>query len=247
MGLYADPTIYDILQTPGTAGEVDDFERVAAAHGVRGSTWFEPACGTGRYLRVLAERGRRVLGYDADAGMVAYAARRLGSTVWKGSMTDAVVPGVRPSSVAVAINPVNTLRLLMSDREMTTHFAQVAGLLAATGIYIVGISLDDPDARPDEDLWEAARGRCRVSQLVNYLPPEPGTRRETVLSHLVVTRPRGVEHHDDRYELRSYSRRQWRRLVQGSALDWAGSYDGSGRPLGDRVVPYQLEGLVRSR
>ena len=243
MGLYADPSVYDILSTPGTAGEVDDFERVAAALGVRGTRWYEPACGTGRYLRVLRGRGYRAGGYDRDPGMVAYAARRLGRSVRAGSMTDAAAPGVRAGSVDVAFNPVNTIRHLTSDADMRAHFAQVARLLAPGGIYIVGISLDDPDARPDEDLWQARRGRCRVSQLVNYLPPEPGTRREAVISHLVVTRPRGVEHFDDRYDLRSYTGAQWRRLVAGSALRSVGSFDPFGKPLEGRILPYQLEVL----
>lgn len=252
-GLYADPSVYDILQTPGTAAEVDAFERVEAAFaGGRprraDRLWYEPACGTGRYLRVARGRGRTVGGYDADPGMVAYAARRLGPAVRRAAMADPVVPGVRPGSVSFAFNPVNTIRHLPDDRAVLAHLAQVARLLAPGGLYVVGISLADYDRlEPEEDLWEAARGRCRVSQLVNYLPPEPGTgraRTETVISHLTVTRPSGVEHRDDRYDLRTWDERQWRRLLERSALRRLGSCDGGGRPLAGHRLPYQLEVLA---
>lgn len=251
-GLYGDASVYDILQTPGTAAEVDALERVERAFGGEAARrpdrlWYEPACGTGRYLRVARGRGRSVGGYDRDPGMVAYAGRRLGQAVREAAMTDPVVPGVRPGSVPFAFNPVNTVRHLADDRALLAHFAQVAWLLAPGGLYVVGLSLVDYDRlEPEEDLWEAARGRCRVSQLVNYLPPEPGTARarlETVISHLTVTRPSGSEHRDDRFDLRCYDRRQWRRLLERSALRHLGSCDGRGRPLAGRHLPYQLEVL----
>ena len=254
-GLYGDAAIYDILHAPGTAAEVDALERIerdwARAGGRRLAgrrLWYEPACGTGRYLRVAHGRGRRVGGYDRDPGMVAYAQRRLGSLVRVAAMTDRTVPGVRPGAVALAFNPVNTIRHLPDDAAVLAHLAQVAALLAPGGVYCVGISFVDYDRlEPEEDLWEGARGRCRVSQLVNYLPPEPGTPRsrlETVISHLTVSRPSGEEHRDDRYDLRCYDRRQWRRLVARSALRRVGSRDAAGRPLAGRELPYAWEVLA---
>ena len=251
-GLYDDAAVYDILSTPGTAAEVDAIEQVEAAWGGEAARrpdrlWYEPACGTGRYLRVAQRRGRRIGGYDRDPGMVAYAARRLGSAVRLAGLTDPMAPGVLPGAVALALNPVNSIRHLPDDRSMLAHFAQVAWLLAKGGLYVVGISLTDYTwLEPEEDLWEAARGRCRVSQLVNYLPPEPDTpraRSETVISHLTITRPGGVEHRDDRYDLRCYDRRQWRRLLERSSLRHLASCDGEGAPLGGRRLPYQLEVL----
>jgi hypothetical protein len=250
--LYADAAVYDILQTPGTAAEVDALERVEEAFGGAPSAhdrlWYEPACGTGRYLRVAAGRGRRVGGYDRDPGMVAYAARRLGQAVRRADMTEAMVPGVRPGAVAFAFNPVNTIRHLPDDGAMLAHLAQVAWLLQPGGLYVVGISLTDYGNLVDEeDLWEAARGPCRISQLVNYLMPEPGTARartETVVSHLTITRPSGVEHRDDRYDLRCYDRRQWRRLVERSALRRLGACDAFGRVTTARHLSYQFEVLA---
>ncbi|MFO7652781.1 MAG: class I SAM-dependent methyltransferase [Candidatus Krumholzibacteriia bacterium] len=274
--LYDDPSVYDVLQTPGTAREVDVIERVERGHGGRRhrrddpTTWFEPACGTGRYLRVAARRGHPVLGCDSEPAMVAYAGRRLARALAAGSaaaeatdsprtvtarltvadMTDPqVVPRLGAASADLALNPVNSIRHLTSDRAVLDHLTVVARILRPGGIYVVGISLEEGNwLGPDEDVWVGRRGRCRVRQVVNYLPPRDGgrPRREVVLSHLVIERPRGVEHRDHRYVLRTYSRAQWRRLVARSSLHHEVSLDASGRVLAGRRVPYQLE-VLRAR
>lgn len=267
-GLYADPALYDILYTPGTAAEIDALERIeralaAGSHLRPDRLWFEPACGTGRCLRVAAGRGRRVAGFDREPALLAYAAARLArgprgagrprARLFTADLADfaaaAARAGLRPDSVDLAFITVNSLRHLGTDRAMLAHFAQVRDLLRPGGLYLVGISLTDYRwLWPDEDLWTAARGRCRVSQLVNWLPPEPGTpraRQERAISHLTVTRPGGTLHLDDAYDLRCYDLRQWRRLVGASALASAGSFDARGRPLPPGIWPYQLEALRR--
>jgi hypothetical protein len=258
--LYADPMVYDILYTPGTAGEVSALEklenRFAAGKLKQNRLWFEPACGTGRYLRVAQGRGRRVVGFDRDPGQLAYARQRLKgppgglfTADMAGFQAAAKVSGLKPGSVDFAFNPVNSIRLLGSDRAMLTHFEQMAYFLKPGAVYVVGLSLTNFDQlMPEEDLWRTARGRCQVSQLVNYLPPVPGTARarlEQVISHLTVDRPRGTQHFDDTYDLRCYDEIQWRDLVAKSRLDHAGSCDAFARLRHDRVLAYQLEVLRR--
>jgi SAM-dependent methyltransferase len=218
--------------------------------------WFEPACGTGRYLKVAAGRGRKVAGFDRDPGMIRYVRRRAGlqkAVLFEADMTDFAAAarraGLAPGSADFALQPVNSIRHLGSDRDLLAHLGQMARILAPGGIYVVGISLTDYGwLEPEEDVWTGARGRCRVHQLVNYLPPEPGTRRgraERVLSHLTIVRPRGTEHRDAVYDLRTYDRKQWRALVKRSPLEIAGSFDAFGDPLAGRVLNYQLEALRR--
>ena len=257
-GLYADPVVYDILYTPGTAGEVTAFEKLERKLSAGGLApdrlWFEPACGTGRYLRVAQRRGRRVAGFDRDPGPLAYARNRMKvppGALFQADMTDfsaaARKSGLEPGSVDFAFNPVNSLRHLNGDQAMLAHFEQMAGFLKPGAVYVVGLSLTDfAWLTPEEDLWQTARGRCKVSQLVNYLPPEPGTARdrlEQVISHLTVERPRGTEHFDDTYDLRCYDQKQWRNLIVKSRLDHAGSFDAFARPRAGRVLAYQLEVL----
>jgi len=257
-GLYADPSLYDILYTPGTAAEVDAFERVERRYTAQplrhDRWWFEPACGTGRYLRIARGRGRRVAGFDRDERQLQYAAGRLDCPrrhLFAADMADFTAAfaktGLRAGNLTFAFNPVNTLRHLPSDAAFVRHFAEMARVMAPGGLYVVGLSLVDYRRLvADEDTWVGVRGRCRVTQLVNYLPPEPGTaraRREQVISHLTVTRPRGQEHFDATYDLHCCDRAQWRRILARSPLTHLASCDGGGRPLGNRVLPYQLEVL----
>jgi len=258
--LYADPMVYDILYTPGTAGEITAFEKLEKRF-TRGRLkkkrlWFEPACGTGRYLRVAQNRGRRVVGFDLDKGQLDYARGRLKDPpggLFQADMTDfsaaARKSGLKPGSVDFAFNPVNTIRHLGTDKAFLRHFDQMADFLKPGAIYVVGLSLTDyGNLMPEEDLWQTARGSCKVSQLVNYLPPEPGTKRgrvEQVISHLTVERPRGTEHFDDTYGLRTYDKKQWRNLVKRSRLEHVGSFDAFAEPLDGHTPAYQLEVLTK--
>ena len=268
--LYADPVVYDILYTPGTWREIDVLERIEREFARRSGRpldpdrlWLEPACGSGRYLRTAAGRGRRTAGFDLDDRMLRYAVgrqqRKAGRPpqLFRADMAhfldEAVAAGLRPGSVDFAFNPVNSIRHLTRDRDLLAHLQQRAELMRPGAVYVVGLSLTDYDASlPEEDLWTGARGLCRVSQLVNYLPPEPGakparTRQiERVLSHLTVERPGGIKHFDDVYDLRCYDHRQWADLIRKSALNLGGSFDAGGRPAGGFPLPYQLEALVRS-
>jgi hypothetical protein len=164
--------------------------------------------------------------------------------------TAAASSGLQPGSVDFAFNPVNTIRHLESDAAFLKHFNQMAELLKPGAIYVVGLSLTDyANLVPEEDLWQVARGRCKVSQLVNYLPPEPSTktaRVETVISHLTVERPNGTQHFDDSYGLRTFDKKQWRNLVKRSRLEIVGSFDAFAEPAADRFLNYQLEVLKKT-
>ena len=250
-GLYLQPVLYDVVNTPETAREVGALQRAArrfARTSGPGSAWLEPACGTGRYLRVLAGRGRIVRGYDPLAEMLAYADRRLATLGTKhrlavNSFTDPLPRSITPADVAFC--PVNSVRHLTDDAAMLTHLAQIARSLTPGGVYLVGIDLRDPGRVPDEDVWEATRGSLSVQQIIQYLPPTGRARTERVIVELVVTRPRGVEHHSYAYDLRTYTERQWRDLIGHSAFRRVATCDQHGRPVeGTARLPYQIEVLA---
>ena len=242
---YEDASVYDILHTPGTALEVDGLERVERrfvperARGV----WLEPACGTGRYLRVAAGRGRRVVGFDRSAGMIAYARRRherlgLDGRFFVGDMTR-FASRVRPRC-GLAFNPINSLRHLMGDAAVLAHLEQMSVALRRGGVYAVGLSTCAYGLESEsEDVWVAHRGVTRVRQVVQYLPPE-GDRVERVISHVTVRTPRGVREIDSVYGLRSYSRAQWRRLVDRSAMRVVAVVDEHGRDMDEPEFGYAV-------
>jgi SAM-dependent methyltransferase len=236
---YDIPSLYDILHASGTAAEVDGLERMVMRFVRTPSThmtWLEPACGTGRYLRVAGARGTRVIGVDCAAPMLDYARKRMDQTginfeLIEGDMRD-LGGKVKPDSVDFAFNLINSIRHLQSNEAMLEHFGAVAAALKPGGIYAVGLSLAAYGLEGEtEDVWNGSRGRCRVNQVVQYQPPGYGERFEQVVSHLTVTRPSGEKHYDSRYALRTYSHKQWQRLLANSAFELTAMVDEDGRDI----------------
>lgn len=281
---YSLTRLYDILHTPGTAREVDGLERIArkfAPGAVRKKStprggvplptapvWLEPACGTGRYLRVLERRGYRAIGFDKSAEMVAYAAgaakkkRRKGAErqvserravtgrpparVFAAGMED-FSRGMRGDKVDFAFNLINTIRHLPSDGAMLKHLRGMARAMRPGAVYIVGISLTAYGReREQEDVWKARRGATDVVQVVQYLPPEarsgPGARTERVISHLTVrslARENGsMRDITSAYTLRCYSLEQWIKLIERSPLEVVASIDEDGNTTPAREGGY---------
>lgn len=264
---YSLTELYDILHTPGTAREVDGLERiarkfapgaararsVAASARTPGPVWLEPACGTGRYLRVLANRGYRAVGFDSSPEMIAYAGDRMP----EGSRGKIFIAGMDhfagsmgTTKVDFAFNLINTIRHLPSDGAMLAHFEDMARVMRPDAVYIVGLSLTAYGReREDEDLWTGRRGATKVTQIVQYLPPEakrgPGARTERVISHLAVRSGRRERDITSAYTLRCYSLEQWSRLVGRSALRVVASVDEDGRDHAPRDGGYNIFVLAR--
>jgi len=142
----------------------------------------------------------------------------------------------------VAFNPFNSIRHLHSDDAMAQHLGQVAQSLNSGGLYLVGISLSDYDNDvPEEDIWRGSRDDCRVTQVVNYLPPDQISRLETVISHILVENK--DEHINETYKLRSYSKKEWAELIDNSPFEVVGSHDSLGISADSRNLIYQIEVL----
>ena len=244
-GLYDDPMLYDVLHAPGTAEEVAGLEKIERkfvdpALTARARVWLEPACGSGRYLREANRRGIDTIGFDLSEGMIGYAREHTlrpgpgvgDASYFVGDMTD-FARRVGRDRVSFAFNLINTIRHLPGDAAMLAHFEQIAEVLAPGAVYVVGLSMTAYGCEsPSEDVWVGARGRLRITQLVQFIPPRwqgnPRTRSEQVVSHLAIERPSAVEHRDSTYHLRTYSMEQWEILVSESRLRLVASIDEEG-------------------
>lgn len=249
---YAIPMLYDVLHWPGTADEVRALQRIAEDHtqgparpgrGPEPHTWLEPACGTGRYIRVAASLGVRAIGIDNSPQMIDYARRRIATRRYRhlaefflADMTS-FTTHTGPHVADFAFNTINSIRHLYSDRDMLDHFQQVREALRPGGVYAVGISLSAYGVEaPSEDTWTGARGRLHVTQVVQYEPPasppasSPADRLEHVYSHLTVERPTGTEHIDSTYALRTYDTQQWDTLLRRAGFVRTAAVDEEGRP-----------------
>jgi SAM-dependent methyltransferase len=246
---YPAPRAYDVLHFPGTATEVDVLQRIAARWvASKSPAWLEPACGTGRYLRIAARRGIACFGFDRDPAMIAYARRHdRRSQYFIADMTDfANAFGRRRADFAFNLH--NTIRHLRNDAALLAHLAGMARVLRRGGAYAIGISLTRYGAEsPDEDLWEGRRGLMRVVQLVQYLPPVQRGRFEHVVSHTRIEHGDRVTAHDSTYDLRCYSLAQWRRLIARSPFRIAATVSAGGEPRARGIVPYGIDILKRAR
>lgn len=247
--IYADPVIYDILHAAGTAEEVSALEATAKRFAPKatapGATWLEPACGTARHLRLLRKRGKRVVGFDAEPAMIRYAKQTLERSVFEARLDDFL--DIRPRLRAqLAFNLINTIRHVQSDAEMLRHFDMIARALRPGGAYIVGLSLSLYGFEsPTEDVWTGSRGTTKVTQVVQYLPPDgDGStrqgREERVISHLTTRSGNRTRHLDSTYVLRTYSLNQWHRLIARSPLHIAGLVDQDGIEMQESPLGYAV-------
>lgn len=257
-GFYADPLVYDVLHTEQTTRDARIFSRIIAEHtGTRTKrpmTLLEPASGTGRYLLALARGGHTAVGIDLDVGMVAFANAR----------AEAMGLAQRASSIAAdmcnfkvrskfdgALNPINSIRHLLTDAQMLAHLECVGQALQPDGVYLVGVELIDPNPahwQPSEDVWTGKRGGLSVSQLVNFLPPGSHAgmpRRERVVSTItVMQRARGgaavTRQIDSQYQLRTYTPAQWSTLLRKCGWESVAEYAIEGDIWAGRKFGYRL-------
>ncbi|MBI3298202.1 MAG: class I SAM-dependent methyltransferase [Elusimicrobia bacterium] len=230
LALYDRPAWYDALHAEGTASWADFLLRLGRRHGTGGPRWLEPACGTGRFLRVLGRRGLRVTGYDSHPGALAYARRRLprGTEALEADMTSFV----RPGAYDLAFCLLGSFRHLLDERSARRHLELTRRSLKPGGVYVVGLDLVDwrwPE--PGEDDWKARRGGLTLDDLVVSLPPERRPRRERIVHFLSVRTPKTSGLYKSEYDLRAYDIRQWLGTARAAGFTVAAAYSAWRKPI----------------
>ncbi|MBL8963352.1 MAG: class I SAM-dependent methyltransferase [Phycisphaeraceae bacterium] len=259
--LYEIPEVYDLLHAPGTLRDVSLCRRLrrryARGPAAEGLAWIEPGCGTGRYVIALANAGCEAVGIDLSESMIAFARRRAerrrserGSATFHVGDMESMESAVGRGRFDGALNLINSIRHLMTDRSLDRHLASAAGVLRPGGVYIVGISMAMyGHESPTEDVWRASRGSASVVQVVQYDPPTASrgsaARVERVYSHITMTTPARQREYVSSYTLRCYSRGQWMGAIERSPLRLAAVVDESGREIDVPELGYGIYVLRR--
>lgn len=141
--IYDYPQYYDLVFGVGAGIERDFLMACFGLHAERRvRRLFEPACGSGRLLIKLAQRGFRVLGWDSNDISVAYCNRRFRR---KGLPRAAVLGDIvnvsLPSKVDAAYNIMSSFQLLPTEREAESHLRSMGANIARGGLYILGLHL----------------------------------------------------------------------------------------------------------
>ena len=146
--LFDVPDVYEQVFCREASVEADFLNACFAKYSDRPvQTAFEPGCGGGRLLSLLADRGIRVSGIDQSQAAVDFANSRLADAqnpvpvklADMANATDSYWSDPTPADAAFA--SVNTLRHLPCDRSVLTHLELMARVVRPGGVYVVDIQL----------------------------------------------------------------------------------------------------------
>ena len=163
--VYDYPQYYDLVFGVGAGLECEFLEGCFYFHAERRvRRLFEPACGSGRLLIKLAERGFQVCGWDTNRASVDYCNGRFKK---RGLSPPAVLGDIvnvsLPSKVDAAFNIMSTFQLLPTERAAESHLRSMAANVAKGGLYILGMHLMPSRGAPmQRERNAAARGKLSV-------------------------------------------------------------------------------------
>lgn len=223
--LYDSPEIYDVAfgwNLDLELGFVEECFRRHAPDPVR--RVLEPACGTGRILLGLAQRGYEVLGYDRSPEMVAFASaklKHLESHVMRGDMERFRPPG----RFDAAINLVNSIGYLLEDGAVASHLTRVAEALRPGGVYLVQLSYGgEPPEQASFGPWPNARAGLRTELTWRVAREDPEARRSYQECRIVARRGEDVRVLEESHVLRYWTQEDFDRLVASSDFELAAVY-----------------------
>jgi SAM-dependent methyltransferase len=176
---------------------------------------FEPACGTGRLLIKLAQKGYTVAGNDLNPHAVDFCNQRLEKagfprSVTVGDMADFTVR----QKFHAAFNMINTFRHLPTEELAESHLKCMARALTKGGLYLLGIHLH-PTAgeRMESEAWVARRGHLQVNSYMWSKELDLKKRNEHLgLTIDVYTPTRHLQIHDT-MDYRTYTAEQFASLL----------------------------------
>ncbi len=223
--LYSSPEIYDVAFGWDLRMELDFIEGCFREH-VPGVVRriLEPACGTGRVLAALAERGYEVTGYDLSAEMVAYAAEKLrpvGGRVLRGEMAGFQPPGVHDA----AINLVNSIGYLLEDEALESHLVRIAGALRPGGVYLIQFNYGgEPPEQATFGPWANRVGDLSTTLTWSVVREDLEARRS--FHECRVTARRGKERRtiEEPHVLRYWTQADFDRIIGRSPLELVALY-----------------------
>lgn len=215
--LYDFPQYYDVLFGADWKAEIGMLEGCFRRHARRPvRRVFEPACGTGRLLIKLAQRGYEVAGNDLNAKAVEFCNARLARhgfprTACVGDMADFRVG----RKCDAAFNTINSFRHLATERAAEGHLRCVAAALGRGGLYLLGLHLT-PTARDavTDETWSARRGRLSVRSHLQTRELDRAARNEHLSMTFHVRTPSRSFRIADEMHYRTYTARQMRALFQ---------------------------------
>ncbi len=214
--LYDFPKYYDLLFGFDWKAECKFLQECFATYAkCKVKRLFEPACGTGRLLIKLAERGYEVSGNDINPHAIKYCNDRLHRYGFPesgviGDMSDFTVK----KKFHAAFNMINSFRHLGTEKQATQHFQCMADGLTKGGLYILGVHLIPTDGpRMENESWVARRGNLQVNSHMWCKELDMKGRNEKLGMTLDIYTPTSHRQILDEMNYRTYTAKQMQTLL----------------------------------
>lgn len=226
---YDDGLYYDIIFDAETDTDVAFLEGVFDRYvETGGSQMLEPACGSGRLVAAMSQRGFTVTGFDISAGMLDFARSRL-----RESKVRARLANARMESFAfrekfdMAHCLVSTFKYLDTEKAARGHLECVARALKPGGVYVLGLHLTDySDRARNRERWVATRKDMTVTCNIQGWPADRRKRTEKVRSRLIVQHKGATRRLETYWTFRTYDYAQLTKLLRSvPELEHVGTFD----------------------
>lgn len=221
---YDTPLYYDIIFDDGTKSEADFLEGIWDRHSlVAGKTklrkrrLLEPACGSGRLVAEMADRGWTVHGFDGNEQMLEFARERvrekgLIARLWKDRMESFSVPSRSHFDLVHCL--VSTFKYLTSEADAQALLRRVSECLKPGGIFALGLHLTDYRRTGCEhERWVADRDGVTVVCNTRTWPADRRGRLERLRTRLRVTEAGLTRVQETHWSFRTYSAAELRRTL----------------------------------
>lgn len=215
--LYDFPKYYDLLFGFDWKAECDFLEQCFAAYAkCQVKRLFEPACGTGRLLIKLAQRGYEVAGNDLNPHAIKYCNNRFRRFNFPESAVVGDMSDFSPKKkFHAAFNMINSFRHLETEKQATNHFRCVADGLTKGGLYVLGVHLIPTDGpRMENESWVARRGNLQVNSHMWCKELDLKGRNEKLGMTLDIYTPTSHKRILDEMNYRTYTARQMKALLK---------------------------------
>lgn len=219
---YDTPLYYDIIFDEDSLKEAQFLEAIHWQHGGKPNTdslrILEPACGSGRLVSTLAQRGHRVHGFDLNPNMLDFArdrlkTQKLPATLWRDRLEIfALPPNTPPFDLAHCL--VSTFKYILEEEGAVSHLQRVADVLRPGGLYVLGFHLTDyANQKAQHERWVAERDGIHVICNTHTWPADKANRIEKLRTRLRITQSGESRTQETHWHFRTYNIRQVKQLL----------------------------------
>jgi SAM-dependent methyltransferase len=219
--LYDYPKYYDLLFGSDCGAELRFLQGCFRKHGRKTTQrLFEPACGTGRLLIKLAQKGFAVAGLDLNPNAVDFCNDRLERNGYPRSAFVGDMSGFNVKKrFDAAFNTINSFRHLATEKQAEAHLRCMADALQPGGLYILGLHLT-PSTGPytEEEAWTARRGHLAINSYMWTKDRDLKRRNERLGLRFDIYTPTESFRIEDEMNYRTYSAQQFEALLRKTGV-----------------------------